>query len=256
MFFLKGKKILVIGVLSNRSIAYGIASVMHKLGANLSFTYQNDKYYERILKLTHKFNPACLIKCDVSSDNDIENVFVQLRKKWGSLDSIVHSIAFAPADQLKGDFIDSLTREGFQTTQDISTYSFAAFAKSGRSMMNKENSSLLTITYLGAERAMLNYNIMGIAKASLEATVKYASLSLGAENIRVNAISAGPLKTLAASGITGFKTMLKNSAINSPLKRNVTLEEIGNAAAFLCSDTASGITGEILHVDAGYHCTD
>jgi enoyl-[acyl-carrier protein] reductase I len=256
MFFLKGKKILVVGILSNKSIAYGIALAMHKAGAKLAFTYQSDKYYERISKLTQQFCPFLLVKCDVTIDYDIKNVFNQLKRSYDEIDSIVHSIAFSPTDQLKGDFIDSVTRRGFHITHDVSSYSFAAFAKEGRGMMKNKKSSLLTITYLGAERAVLNYNVMGVAKASLEATVKYSALSLGAENIRVNAISAGPVKTLAASGIIGFKTMLKNNELRSPLKRRVSLEEIGNVAVFLCSDMAAGVTGEIIHVDSGYHCVD
>jgi enoyl-[acyl-carrier protein] reductase I len=256
MFFLKGKKILVIGVLSTKSVAYGISLAMHKAGANLSFTYQSDRYKKRILKLTQEFCPEFLVKCDVTLDDDIKNVFVQIRRKWSHIDAIVHSIAFSPSDQLKGDFISAVTRTGFRITHDISSYSFAAFAKEGRHMMKNKNSSLLTVTYLGSERAIPNYNTMGIAKASLDATVRYAALSLGPEKIRVNAISAGPIKTLAGSGIAGFKVMLHNNAVRAPLKRNIFLDEIGNASAFLCSDMASGITGEILHVDSGYHCID
>ena len=254
MGFLQGKKALIVGLLSNKSIAYGVASAMHREGAELAFTYQIDRFCERLQKLTADFNPAALIECDVTNDGDIANVFSRLGEKWEGIDSIVHSVAFAPADQLEGDFINAVTREGFQIAHDISAYSFAALAKEGRAMMKNRNASLLTMTYLGSERAMPSYNTMGVAKASLEATMRYTALALGAEGIRANAISAGPVRTLAASGVKGFRKILDYNAQVSPLKRNIDIMEVGNTAAFLCSDLASGITGEVVHVDAGYHC--
>ena len=254
MSFLQGKKILIVGLISNKSIAYGVATVMYREGAELAFTYQNDRFRERLEKLTTKFNPTDLIKCDVASDGDVANIFNQLSKKWKIIDSIVHAVAFAPADQLKGNFINSVTREGFKIAHDISSYSFAALAKEGSKMMKNRNASLLTITYLGSERATPNYNIMGIAKASLEATMRYTALALGPKGIRSNAISAGPVRTLASSGIKDFRKILDHNSKVSPLQRNIDIMEIGNTAAFLCSDLGSGITGEVVHVDAGYHC--
>lgn len=254
MGFLQGKKILIVGLLSNKSIAYGVANAMHREGAELAFTYQNDRFYERLQRLTASFNTTALIQCNVNNDKEISNIFSQLNQKWDGIDSIVHSVAFAPAGQLEGDFIDAVTREGFQIAHDVSVYSFVALAKQGREMMKNRNSSLLTMTYLGSERAMPSYNTMGLAKASLESAMRYTALALGSEGIRVNAISAGPVRTLASSGIKGFRKILNYNAQVSPLKRNIDIMEIGNTAAFLCSDLASGITGEVLHVDAGYHC--
>lgn len=253
MGFLKGKKILIVGLLSNKSIAYGVAEAMHREGAELAFTYQGDRFKDRVAKLTDKYNPAALVECDVTNDEQIENVFNELNKVWDGLDGIVHSVAFAPADQLSGDFISAVNRDGFKIAHDISAYSFAALAKAGRSMMKDRNASLISMTYLGAEKAMPNYNTMGIAKASLEATVRYTALALGAEGVRVNAISAGPIRTLAASGVGNFKRILDYNVKVAPLKKNVTIEEVGNTAAFLASDLSSGITGEVIHVDAGYH---
>ncbi len=254
MGFLTGKKILIVGLLSNKSIAYGVAEAMHREGAELAFTYQNERFRERIEKLTEHYKPVALVECDVASDEQIDNVFVELAKKWDGLDGIVHSVAYAPADQLEGDFISAVNREGFKIAHDISAYSFAALAKAGRTMMQGRNGSLVTLTYLGAERAMPSYNTMGVAKAALEATVRYTALSLGAEGIRANAVSAGPIRTLAASGIKSFRKMLDYNAQVTPLKRNIDIMEVGNTVAFLASDLASGITGEIVHVDAGYHC--
>ncbi|MBK2125345.1 enoyl-ACP reductase FabI [Fangia hongkongensis] len=254
MGFLKGKKILIVGLLSNKSIAYGIAEAMHREGAELAFTYQNERFKERIIKLTDKYNPSAIVECDVSKDEDIKNVFSELAKTWDGLDGIVHSVAYAPADQLEGDFISAVNREGFKVAHDISAYSFAALAKEARPMMQGRNGSLITLTYLGAEKAMPSYNTMGVAKASLEATVRYSALSLGQEGIRVNAVSAGPIRTLAASGIKSFRKMLDYNAEVSPLKKNVDILEVGNTVAFLASDLSSGITGEVIHVDAGYHC--
>ncbi|WP_116964424.1 enoyl-ACP reductase FabI [Fastidiosibacter lacustris] len=254
MGFLKDKKVLIVGLLSNKSIAYGVAEAMHREGAELAFTYQNERFKERIEKLTEHYHPAALIECDVTSDEQIENVFTILGQNWEGLDGIVHSVAYAPADQLEGDFISAVTREGFKISHDISAYSFAALAKAGRKMMQGRNSSVTTLTYLGAERAMPSYNTMGVAKAALEATVRYTALSLGAEGIRANAVSAGPIRTLAASGIKSFRKMLDYNAQVAPLKRNIDILEVGNTVAFLASDLASGITGEVIHVDAGYHC--
>jgi enoyl-[acyl-carrier protein] reductase I len=253
MGFLKGKKILIVGLLSNKSIAYGVAEAMHREGAELAFTYQSDRFKDRVAKLTDKYNPAALVECDVTNDEQIENVFKELTKVWDGLDGIVHSVAFAPADQLSGDFISAVNRDGFKIAHDISAYSFAALAKAGRDMMKNRNASLISMTYLGAEKAMPNYNTMGIAKASLEATVRYTALALGQEGVRVNAISAGPIRTLAASGVGNFKRILDYNVKVAPLKKNVTIEEVGNTAAFLASDLSSGITGEVIHVDAGYH---
>lgn len=253
MGFLQDKRILITGVASNRSIAYGIAKAMHREGAELAFTYQTDKLKERVEKFAAEFGSSIILPLDVSSDEDIENVFTELGKTWDGLDSIVHSIGFAPRDQLEGSYVEAVTREGFAVAHDISAYSFAALAKAGRGMMQGRNGSLITLTYLGAVRTIPHYNVMGVAKASLEANVRYLADSMGPDGIRVNGISAGPIRTLAASGISGFKGMLDESEKAVPLRRNVTIDEVGNAAAFLCSDLASGITGDILYVDSGYH---
>lgn len=255
MAFLQGKRVLIVGVASPRSIASGIAQAMAREGAELAFTYQNDKLKSRVEKIATQCgaDPALVFPCDVSSDEQIEAVFNELGQHWDGLDSIVHSVAFAPREQLQGSFVDSVTREGFAMSHDISAYSFAALAKAGKPMMEGRNGSLLTLSYLGAERAIDNYNVMGVAKASLEATVRYMAYSLGEEGIRVNAVSAGPIKTLAAAGIGDFGKMLAYGERNSPLRRNVTIEEVGNVGAFLCSDLASGVTGEITYVDAGYN---
>lgn len=255
MGFLQGKRVLIVGVASPRSIASGIAHAMAKQGAELAFTYQNDKLKSRVEKIAEECgaNPAMVFPCDVSSDEQIQAVFDDLSKHWDGLDTIVHSVAFAPREQLQGSFVDSVTRDGFSMANDISAYSFAALAKAGKPMMAGRNGSMLTLSYLGAERAIDNYNVMGVAKAALEATVRYMAYSLGEERIRVNAVSAGPIKTLAAAGIGDFGKMLAYGERNSPLRRNVTIEEVGNVAAFLCSDLASGVTGEITYVDAGYN---
>ena len=253
MGFLSGKKILITGLLSNKSIAYGIAKAMHREGAELAFTYVG-QFKERVEKLSAEFSPAAVLPCDVTSDEQIKDVFVELGRVWDGLDGIIHSIAFAPRDQLEGNFIDCVTREGFQVAHDISAYSFAALAKEGREMMKGRNASMVALSYLGAEKAMPSYNTMGVAKASLEATIRYTALALGEDGINVNAISAGPIKTLAASGISNFKKMLEYNATVAPLKKNVDIMEVGNTAAFLCSNMATGITGEVIHVDAGYHC--
>lgn len=254
MGFLQGKKILIVGLLSNKSIAYGVAEAMHREGAELAFTYQNERFKARIEKLTAKYKPQALIECDVAVDSQIKHVFQRLATVWDGLDGIVHSVAYAPADQLEGDFISAVNRQGFNIAHDISAYSFAALAKEGRPMMQGRNAALVTLTYLGAEKAMPSYNTMGIAKAALEATVRYTALSLGEDGIRANAVSAGPIRTLAASGIKSFRKMLDYNAQVAPLKKNVAILEVGNTVAFLASDLASGITGEVVHVDAGYHC--
>lgn len=255
MGFLQGKRVLIVGVASPRSIASGIAHAMAREGAEIAFTYQNDKLKSRVEKIAADCgsDPALLFPCDVSSDEEIQAVFDALGRHWDGLDIIVHSVAFAPREQLQGSFVDSVTRDGFSLAHDISAYSFAALAKAGKPMMANRNGALLTLSYLGAERAIDNYNVMGVAKAALEACVRYMAYSLGPEGIRVNAISAGPIKTLAAAGIGDFGKMLAYGERNSPLRRNVTIEEVGNVAAFLCSDLASGVTGEITYVDAGYN---
>ncbi|MFI3155351.1 MAG: enoyl-ACP reductase [Methylococcaceae bacterium] len=253
MGFMQGKRVLIVGLASNRSIAWGIAQAMHREGAELAFTFQNDKLQSRVEEMAGLCNSNITIECDVSSDDHINNVFKLLGEHWDGLDCIVHSVAYAPRDALDGDYVNATTRENFQIAHDISSYSFTALAKAGRAMMQGRNGSLLTLTYLGADRAIPNYNVMGVAKASLEANVRYMAVALGAEGIRVNAISAGPIRTLAASGINNFKSMLSKAADTAPLKKNVTIEEVGNAAAFMCSDLASGITGEITFVDCGYN---
>ncbi len=252
MGFMQGKQVLIIGVASNRSIAFGIAQAMRREGAELAFTYQNDKLKARVENLAAECGSSLCFPCDVGSDQQIEAAFEALGKSWEGLDCIVHSVAYAPREALEGSYVDSVSRENFRIAHDVSSYSFAALAKTGRKRMGGRKGSLLTLSYLGAERVIPNYNVMGVAKASLEANVRYLAASLGAEGIRVNAISAGPIRTLAASGINNFREMLSKAEGAAPLKRNVTIEEVGNAAAFLCSDLASGITGEILHVDAGY----
>lgn len=253
MAFLNGKRVLITGLISDRSIAYGIAHAMHQQGADLAFSYQNERFKERILELASHFNSQLVFECDVSHDDSISSLFSQLREHWDGLDTLVHSIAFAPSDQLEGDYFAHINREGFKIAHEVSSYSLSALAKAAYPMMEERQGTILTLTYLGSERVITNYNIMGLAKASLEANVRYLAASLGPKNIRVNAISAGPIRTLAASGIKGFRKMLTYNEKISPLRKNVTIEEVGNAAAFLASDLASGITGEILHVDAGYH---
>jgi enoyl-[acyl-carrier protein] reductase I len=251
--FLSGKKALIVGLASNRSIAYGIAKAFHEQGAELAFTYQNEKLKERVETMAADFNSTLTFPCDVASDAEIDNVFKQLGGKWKQLDILIHSVAFAPADQIGGDYIEHASREGFRIAHDISAYSLVALAKAALPMMEDTHGSVLTLSYFGAEKAVPNYNVMGIAKASLEAAVRYLAASLGPRGLRVNAISAGPIRTLAAAGIKDFRKFQTAYANVTPLKRNVTAEEVGNTAAFLCSELASGITGEVVHVDAGYH---
>jgi enoyl-[acyl-carrier protein] reductase I len=251
MGFLQGKKALIVGLASNKSIAWGIAEAMRREGAELAFTYQNDKLKSRVEKMAEECGSNLTYPCDVTDDKQIENVFSGLQSAWDGLDIIVHSVAFAPREALEGGYLDSVSREAFQIAHDISSYSFSALAKAGRSMMAGRNGALLTLSYLGAEKVIAGYNVMGLAKASLEANVRYMAANLGPEGIRVNAISAGPIRTLAASGIKNFRAMLDYNERITPLRRNVTIEEVGNAAAFICSDLASGITGEITYVDCG-----
>jgi enoyl-[acyl-carrier protein] reductase I len=253
MGFLQDKKALIVGMASTRSIAYGIAKAMHREGADLAFTFQNDKLQERVEKMATEMDSDIALPCDVRDDEQVENVFTRLDDYWDHVDIIVHSVAYAPKEQLDGDYLDAVNREGFRIAHDVSSYSFSALAKAGRNMMEGRDAALLTVSYLGAERVVPNYNVMGVAKASLEANVRYMASSLGPDGIRVNAVSAGPIRTLAASGIAGFKDMMSEFEKTAPLRRNVTIEEVGNAGAFLCSDLASGITGEIMYVDAGYN---
>jgi len=255
MGFLSGKRALIVGLASNRSIAWGIAKAMQRQGAELAFTYQNDKLHDRVAKMAGECGTEITVPCDVSNDEEIDAVFDHLDNYWDHLDIIVHSVAFAPRTELEGDYLETVSREGFRVAHEISSYSFSALAKAGCRMMEGRDGALLTMSYYGAEKAMPNYNIMGLAKASLEANVRYMAQSLGPDGIRVNAISAGPIKTLAAAGISNFRKMLDLMERTAPLRRNITIEEVGNAAAFLCSDLASGITGEVTYVDAGYNIT-
>jgi enoyl-[acyl-carrier protein] reductase I len=254
MPFLAGKRLLVTGMLSNRSIAYGIASAAYREGAQLAFTCQGERVRERTMDLAREFDAADRVfDCDVASDTQIERSFADLRGHWDSLDGLVHAIAFAPREALAGDYLDNATREAFQVAHDISAYSLTALAKAALPLMQGRAGSILTLSYLGAERAIPNYNVMGVAKAALEANVRYLAASLGPRGIRVNALSAGPIKTLAAAGIGGFGRILAAVEQAAPLRRNVSIEDVGNAAAFYLSDLASGITGEVTYVDAGYH---
>jgi enoyl-[acyl-carrier protein] reductase I len=253
MGFLSGKKALIVGIASNRSIAYGIAQAMHREGAELAFSYANDRLKPRVEKFAAEFDSDIVLPCDVADDNEITSLFEQLGTQWSELDTLVHSIAFAPREALDGDYLENLDREGFRIAHDISSYSLAAMAKAARPMMQNTNGSIITMTYLGSERALPNYNVMGVAKASLEANVRYLAAALGPQGIRVNSISAGPIKTLASAGIGSFKKILDEVAANAPLRRNVTIQQVGNVGAFLCSDLAAGITGENIYVDSGYN---
>lgn len=258
MGFLTGKKALIIGVASNRSIAYGIAAAMHREGAELAFTYQTEKLQSRVHKFAQEFDAEhgtqrCY-PCDVTSDEQIEQLYTQLKKDWDSFDILVHSVGFAPGDQLEGEYVSATTREGFRIAHDISSYSLTALTKAAQPMLN-DHASILTLTYLGSQRIIPNYNVMGLAKASLEASVRYLAADLGPKGYRVNALSAGPIRTLAASGIKNFRKMLDHAAQQAPLRKNVTIEEVGNCAAFLSSHLASGITGQTVYVDAGFNNT-
>ncbi|OZG73647.1 enoyl-[acyl-carrier-protein] reductase [Hahella sp. CCB-MM4] len=255
MGLLSGKKALIVGVASKLSIAKGIADAFHREGAEIALTYQNDKLKGRVEDFAAEYDSKLTFPCDVANDEEITNLFTEIGKHWDGIDILVHSVGFAPGNELDGNYVDVTTREGFRIAHDISSYSFVALAKGARDLMRGRNGSLLTLTYLGAERAIPNYNVMGLAKASLEANTRYMASSLGPEGTRVNAISAGPIRTLAASGIKDFRKMLAENAKQTPLRRNVTIDEVGNAAMFLCSDLASGISGEILYVDGGFNTT-
>jgi len=251
MGFLAGKRILLTGLLSNRSIAYGIAQACKREGAELAFTYVGERFKDRITEFAAEFGSNLVFPCDVAEDAQIDALFASLKQHWDSLDGLVHSIGFAPREAIAGDFLEGVSRENFRIAHDISAYSFAALAKAAQPMLAND-AALLTLTYLGSERAVPNYNTMGLAKASLEASVRYLAVSLGGKGIRVNGISAGPIKTLAASGIKGFGKILEFVENNAPLRRNVTIEQVGNTAAFLLSGLAAGVTAEIVHVDSGF----
>jgi enoyl-[acyl-carrier protein] reductase I len=255
MGFLQGRRILVTGMLSNRSIAYGIARPCAREGAELAFTYQGEGIRERVLDLAREFGTDRVFPCDVSDDAQIEAAFAALGGQWDRLDGLVHAIAFAPREALKGDYHEATSREAFRMAHDISSFSLAALAKAAVPMMPPGGGAIVTLSYLGAVRSVPNYNVMGLAKASLEAGVRYLAASLGPRAVRVNAISAGPIKTLAAAGIGGFSKILHFVEKSAPLRRGVTIDEVGNTAAFLLSDLASGITGEIIYVDAGFNTT-
>ena len=251
MGFLDGKKCLIAGLASTRSIAWGIASAMHEQGAELSFTYQGEKLRDRVTDMAAKLGSNIVIPMDVGKDEEIETAFASLKDHWDHLDIMVHSIGFAPREQLDGNYLDCVTREGSMVAHDISSYSFAAMGKVARHMM-PPGGAMLTLSYLGAIRSIPQYNVMGPAKASLEANVRFMAAATGESGIRVNGISAGPIRTLASSGVGNFRKMLQMGAEGNPMKRNITIQEVGNASAFLCSDLASGITGEVLMVDNGY----
>ena len=252
MGFLAGKRILITGVISNRSIAYGIARACHQQGAELAFTYVGDRFKDRVVEYAAEFGSNIVIPCDVAEDAQIDGAFDTLKTHWNGLDGLVHSIGFAPREAIAGEFLDGLSREGFRIAHDISAYSFPALAKAALPMMQGRQASVLTLTYLGAEKVVKHYNTMGLAKASLEASVRYLAANLGPMGIRANGISAGPIKTLAASGIKDFGNILKFVETHTPMRRNVTIEDVGNVAAFLLSDLAAGVTGEITHVDGGF----
>jgi enoyl-[acyl-carrier protein] reductase I len=252
MALLTDKRILITGVLSNRSIAYGVARACAREGAQLAFTFVNDELKDRVTKLAADFGSVPVLRCDVTSDDEVSALFETLKSEWGALDGLLHSIAFAPREALAGDFLDGMTRSAFATAHDVSSYSFAALAKGARPLMQGRSGSLVTLTYLGSTRALQNYNVMGLAKASLEANVRYLASALGPEGIRVNALSAGPIKTLAAAGIGGFSKILHFVEKTAPLRRNVTIDEVGNVAAFYFSDLSSAITGEVTYVDCGF----
>jgi enoyl-[acyl-carrier protein] reductase I len=252
MGLLDNKRILVTGLLSNRSIAYGIARACRREGATLAFTYQNERFQERVTDMAREFGTELVFPCDVAVDAEIERLFGTLRERWDGLDGLVHAIAYAPREAIAGDFLDGASREAFRIAHDVSSYSFPALARAALPLMTGRRGALLTLTYLGADRVVPGYNTMGLAKASLEAAVRYLAASLGPRGIRVNGISAGPIKTLAASGIAGFSRILKYVAANAPLRRNVTIDDVGNVAAFLLSELAAGVTGEITYVDCGF----
>jgi len=253
MALLGGKKILITGLLSSRSIAYGIARGARREGAELAFTYQNERFKDRVTEMAREFGSDIALPCDVEKDSEISALFEQLKQRWGGLDGLVHAIAYAPREAIAGDFLDGITREAFRQAHDVSAYSYPALAKGALPLMQGRKAALVALTYLGADRVVPNYNTMGLAKASLEAATRYLAASLGPRGIRANAISAGPIKTLAAAGIGGFSKILKFVEAHAPLRRNVTIDDVGNAAAFLLSDLAAAITGEVLYVDSGFH---
>ncbi len=253
MGFLAGKRILITGLLSNRSIAYGVAKCCHAQGAELAFTYQNDRFKDRVTEMAAEFGSSLVFPCDVSDDAQIVALFDGLRSHWDGLDGLVHAIAFAPREAISGGFMDGISREAFRVAHDVSSYSFVALAKAALPLMEGRRAAMLTLSYLGAVRMVPSYNTMGLAKASLEASVRYMAEALGAKGIRVNGISAGPIKTLAASGIKGFSKILEYVATYAPLRRNVTIEDVGNVAAFMLSDLSGGVTGEITYVDGGFN---
>jgi len=252
MGFLNGKRLLITGVISNRSIAYGIAQACRAQGADIALTYVGERFKDRVQEFAQELGTDIVLPCDVNDDAQIDSVFQYLGAHWNGLDGLVHSIGFANRDSISGNLLDGMTRENFRVAHEVSAYSFPAMAKAALPLLEGRASSVLTLTYLGAERAVLNYNMMGMAKASLEASVRYLATALGEKGIRANAISAGPIKTLAASGIKDFGQIFKFVETHAPLKRNVTTQDVGNAAAFLLSDLAAGITGEIVHVDSGF----
>ncbi len=253
MGFLAGKRAVIVGLASNRSIAWGIASAMRREGATLAFSYQSEKLQARVEKMAAELGSDLTLPLDVAEDAQIDAFFDGLAARWDGFDILVHSVAFAPADQLEGRYLDAVSREGFRIAHDISSYSLAALARKSEALMRGRAGALLTLSYLGAVRALPSYNVMGVAKASLEANVRFLALDLGPVGIRVNAISAGPIRTLAASGVKGIRQMIALVGNAAPLKRNVTIEDVGNAAAFLCSDLAAGITGQVVYVDAGFN---
>ena len=253
MGFLAGKRALIVGVATDRSIAWGIAQAMHREGAELAFSYPNDRMKERVEPLAHSLGSKLTMPLDVTVDGQIDASIDLLKREWGQLDIVIHAVAFAPGEALKGGFVESTSREAFRIAHDVSSYSFTALARGAAPLMAGRQGALLTLSYLGAVKSIPSYNVMGLAKASLEANVRFMAADLGPRGIRVNGISAGPIKTLAAAGIAGFRKMLNRVAEVAPMRRNVTLENVGNAAAFLCSDLAAGITGEILYVDSGFN---
>jgi enoyl-[acyl-carrier protein] reductase I len=253
MGFLAGKRAVIVGLASNRSIAWGIADAMRREGAELALSYQNDKLKSRVESMAAEFGSDFTLPLDVAEDAQIDAFFAGIAKRWDGFDILVHSLAFAPADQLEGRYLDAVSREGFRIAHDISSYSLAALAKKAEPAMRGRAGALLTLSYLGSVRTLPNYNVMGVAKASLEANVRFLAVDLGGSGIRINAISAGPIRTLAASGVKGIRDMIAHVGSSSPLKRNVTIEDVGNAAAFLCSDLAAGITGQVVYVDSGFN---
>ena len=252
---LQNKNVLIVGVANKHSIAAGIAESMTSNGANVALTYQNDRLKNNVEKLGKDLGVSTFLPCDVSSDDEIKKTFIDLESKWDGLDAVIHAVGFAPREELDGEFIDVTSREGFKIAHDISSYSFIGLAKEAKNMMIGRKGSLLTLSYLGSQMTLPNYNVMGLAKASLEASVRYLAVSMGKEGHRVNAISAGPIKTLAASGVKNFRKMLSYNATRSPIGRNITTREVGDAATFLTSDMASGISGEVLYVDGGFNIT-